>query len=102
MIFRAPTSRQPDPWRLETDGRRTQPLPAASRRRGPPAARLEPLAEAARAYARAATSPNTHRAYAADWRDYLRWRARHGLDARPLADWTAASARFGKFTGDDR
>ena len=49
-------------------------------------ARLEPLVETARAYARAATSKNTNRAYAADWRDYLRWRARQGLDARPLAD----------------
>ncbi len=33
-------------------------------------ANLEPLAETARAYARAATSQNTNRAYAADWRDY--------------------------------
>jgi integrase len=48
--------------------------------------RLEPLVDAARAYARAATSGNTNRAYAADWRDYLRWRARQGLEARPLAD----------------
>jgi len=48
--------------------------------------RLEPLVETARAYARAAASKNTNRAYAADWRDYLRWRARQGLDARPLAD----------------
>ena len=48
--------------------------------------RLEPLVETARAYARAATSKNTNRAYAADWRDYLRWRARQGLDSRPLAD----------------
>ena len=49
-------------------------------------AKLEPLVETARAYARAATSKNTNRAYAADWRDYLRWRARQGLDLRPLAD----------------
>ncbi len=49
-------------------------------------AKLEPLFETARAYARAATSKNTNRAYAADWRDYLRWRARQGLDLRPLAD----------------
>jgi integrase len=48
--------------------------------------KLEPLIETARAYARAATSKNTNRAYAADWRDYLRWRARQGLDLRPLAD----------------
>ncbi len=54
---------------------------------GPPLpARLEPLIETARAYARAATSKNTNRAYAADWRDYLRWRARQGLDLKPLAD----------------
>ena len=49
-------------------------------------AKLDPLIETARAYARAATSKNTNRAYAADWRDYLRWRARQGLDLRPLAD----------------
>ena len=49
-------------------------------------AKLEPLVETARAYARAATSKNTNRAYAADWRDYLRWRARQGLDLKPLAD----------------
>ena len=39
-------------------------------------AKLEPLVETAKAYARAATSQNTNRAYAADWRDYLCWRAR--------------------------
>jgi integrase len=49
-------------------------------------AKLEPLVETARAYARAATSKNTNRAYAADWRDYLRWRARQGLDLKALAD----------------
>ena len=53
---------------------------------GPLPAKLEPLVETARAYARAATSQNTNRAYAADWRDYLRWRARQGLDLKPLAD----------------
>jgi integrase len=47
---------------------------------------LVSLVETAQAYARAATSQNTLRAYAADWRDYLGWRARQGLDARPLAD----------------
>ena len=48
--------------------------------------RLDPLVETAKTYARAATSANTNRAYAADWRDYLGWRARRGLEARPLAD----------------
>ena len=47
---------------------------------------FEPLVETARTYARAARSRSTRRAYAADWRDYLRWRSRQGLDLRPLAD----------------
>ncbi len=62
-------------------------MPDGERPGGAPLpAKLEPLVETARAYARAATSKNTNRAYAADWRDYLRWRARQGLDLRPLAD----------------
>ena len=44
-------------------------------------ARLEPLAEAARGYARAATSTNTNRAYGADWRHYIAWAA--GKTSRP-------------------
>ncbi len=55
-----------------------------NKRARPPA--LEPLVDTARAYARAATSRNTNRASAADWHDYLRWRSRQGLEARPLAD----------------
>ena len=55
-----------------------------NKRARPPA--LEPLVDTARAYARAATSKNTNRASAADWHDYLRWRSRQGLEARPLAD----------------
>jgi len=55
--------------------------------RGAPPSRLEPLVETARTYARAATSAHTNRgAYAADWRDYLGWRTRKGLETRPLAD----------------
>jgi len=46
-------------------------------------ARLEILAETARDYARAATSENTHRAYAADWRHFLAWTRRQGLPALP-------------------
>jgi len=47
---------------------------------------LVSLVETAQTYARAATAGNTNRAYAADWRDYLGWRARQGLDGQPLAD----------------
>ena len=62
-------------------------LPEAERSaEAPLPARLEPLVDAARAYARAATSGNTNRAYAADWRDYFCWCARQGVDARALAE----------------
>ncbi len=77
------------PIRRTNSHDRKPPCPArggTNRARPPSPPRLEPLVETARAYARAATSRNTNRAYAADWRDYLRWRARQGLEARPLAD----------------
>ncbi len=48
--------------------------------------RLAPLVETAKTFARAATAQNTNRAYASDWRDYLAWRIRQGLEDRPLAD----------------
>ena len=46
-------------------------------------AKLEPLVETARDYARAATSQNTNRAYAADWRHYYAWARRQNLPALP-------------------
>jgi integrase len=46
-------------------------------------ARLAPLAETARDYARAATSPNTNRAYAADWRHFSAWARRQNLKTLP-------------------
>ena len=52
-------------------------------RRPPLPARLAPLAETARDYARAAASPNTNRAYAADWRHYSAWARRQNLPALP-------------------
>jgi integrase len=54
-------------------GPRATPLPA----------KLEPLAETARDYARAATSENTNRAYAADWRHYCAWARRQNLEPLP-------------------
>jgi integrase len=64
-------SRPPAPSELEQPG--GAPLPA----------KLEPLVETARDYARAATSQNTNRAYAADWRHYTAWARRQGLPALP-------------------
>lgn len=46
----------------------------------PPA--LRDLAERARGYAEAASSQNTRRAYAADWRHFAAWCRREGLDAQ--------------------
>jgi integrase len=46
-------------------------------------AKFEPLVETARAYARAATSENTNRAYAADWRHFAAWARRQNLPALP-------------------
>ena len=60
-------------WRRRRPSIRRPPLPA----------RLAPLAETARDYARAATSQNTNRAYAADWRHYYAWARRQNLPALP-------------------
>lgn len=46
-------------------------------------AHLEDLAEKARDYAKAASSANTRRAYAADWRHYQAWARRQNLPALP-------------------
>ncbi|WP_082172114.1 tyrosine-type recombinase/integrase [Methylobacterium indicum] len=53
----------------EPSERAESPLPA-----------LQPLAEAARAYAARKDSPNTRRAYASDWYLFERWCLRQGLD----------------------
>jgi integrase len=45
--------------------------------------RLAALAETAKAYARAAQSDNTQRAYAADWRMFASWLRRQGLAETP-------------------
>jgi integrase len=54
-------------------------LPSAGRLSG----RLAALAETAKAYARAAQSDNTQRAYAVDWRQFASWLRRQGLAETP-------------------
>jgi len=49
----------------------------------PADARLAALAETATAYARAARSENTRRAYESDWRQFSNWLRREGLDVLP-------------------
>ena len=61
----------------------TSAPPPAVDPRPPLPARLAPLADTARDYARAAASPNTNRAYAADWRHYCAWARRQNLLALP-------------------
>lgn len=46
-------------------------------------AHLGVLAERARDYAEASSSANTRRAYASDWKQFLRWRRRQQLEATP-------------------
>lgn len=57
----------------------TDAPPPAPAPHQPPA--LRDLAERARGYAEAASSANTRRAYAADWRHFAAWCRREGLDA---------------------
>ena len=74
--------RKPEGAALETQAPGATPpalLPSAGRLSG----RLAALAETAKAYARAAQSDNTRRAYAADWRQFASWLRRQGLPETP-------------------
>ncbi len=57
------------------------PAPAAADRRL--AGHLENLADKARAYVEAASSANTRRAYAADWKHFSSWCRRQGFSPMP-------------------
>ncbi|RUV77485.1 site-specific integrase [Mesorhizobium sp. M5C.F.Cr.IN.023.01.1.1] len=57
------------------------PLPAIATPRLP--AHLETLADRARDYVEAASSANTRRAYAADWKHFCAWCRRQNLDPLP-------------------
>ena len=73
---------KPEGAALETPARGANPpalLPSVGRLSG----RLAALAETAKAYARAAQSDNTQRAYSADWRQFASWLRRQGLAETP-------------------
>jgi integrase len=57
------------------------PLPAVANPRLP--AHLDALADRARDYVEAASSANTRRAYAADWKHFAGWCRRHGFSLMP-------------------
>ncbi len=57
------------------------PLPVPATPRLP--AHLEPLADRARDYVEAASSANTRRAYASDWKQFASWCRRQGVSIMP-------------------
>ncbi|MDA9448289.1 integrase [Bradyrhizobium sp. CCBAU 21360] len=64
------------------DGRAALPAPVPAAQSGVPA-HLERLADRAREYVDAASSANTRRAYASDWKHFSGWCRRQGLEVLP-------------------
>ena len=90
----APSDPKRDPHRGVRDGRKPEGAapethgsgaipPALVRPAGRLSGRLAALAETAKAYARAAQSDNTRRAYEADWKMFASWLRRQGLAETP-------------------
>ncbi|WP_109670792.1 site-specific integrase [Mesorhizobium loti] len=79
--------------------------PAAQPISGLPA-HLEGLAERARDYVEAASSANTRRAYAADWKHFCAWARRQHLDVLPpdpqVVGLYITACASGKVTGDKK
>lgn len=69
-------------------------------------AHLEGLAERARDYVEAASSANTRRAYAADWKHFCAWARRQHLDVLPpdpqVVGLYITACASGKVTGDKK
>lgn len=69
-------------------------------------AHLEGLAERARDYVEAASSANTRRAYATDWKHFCAWARRQHLDVSPpdpqVVGLYITACASGKVTGDKR
>ncbi len=68
-----PSAEAPSPPLPATDSGETQRLPG----------HLESLADRARGYVEAASSANTRRAYASDWKHFASWCRRHGFSLMP-------------------
>ena len=90
-------------------GRRTeQEIPALPVAEAAPAlpGHLEELADRARSYVEAASSANTRRAYAADWKHFCGWCRRQGLEPMPPSPQTVglyiAAQASGTATGDSK
>ena len=74
---------KPNPWLSagDADHSSPSPLPVVSNPRLP--AHLDALADRARDYVEAASSANTRRAYASDWKHFASWCRRQGFPLMP-------------------
>jgi integrase len=84
----------------------TPPLPLPTRAQVHLPGHLEGLADRARDYIEAASSSNTRRAYAADWRHFASWCRRQGLEMLPPDPQTVGlyitACASGTVTGDKK
>jgi hypothetical protein len=83
-------------------GAPSPPLPVVSNPRLP--AHLDALADRARDYVEAASSANTRRAYASDWKQFASWCRRQGVEMLPpepqVVGLYITACASGKATGD--
>ncbi|WP_246658542.1 site-specific integrase [Mesorhizobium sp. GR13] len=80
----SPEKHSPDARRLSAGAAgRASPLPIAPAARAPLPEHLETLADQARKYVEAASSANTRRAYASDWKQFSSWCRRQGFALLP-------------------
>lgn len=87
-----------------SDGTPSPPLSSTAPNRLP--GHLEQLADRARDYVEAASSTNTRRAYAADWKQFCAWARRQNLEVLPPDPQTVGlyitACASGKVTGDKK
>jgi integrase len=87
-----------------TDEAPSPPLPAIGTRQPPLPAHLEKLAGRARDYVEAASSSNTRRAYASDWKHFASWCRQQGVEMLPpdpqVVGLYITAQASGKATGD--
>jgi integrase len=97
---------KPNRWLSTGDADHSSPppLPATASNRMP--AHLEQLADRARDYVEAASSANTRRAYAADWKHFASWCRRQGIEMLPPDPQTVGlyitACASGTATGDKK
>lgn len=97
---------KPNRWLSAGDADHSSPppLPAVSTPRLP--AHLDALADRARDYVEAASSANTRRAYASDWKQFASWCRRQGVEMFPpdpqVVGLYITACASGKATGDKK